>query len=97
MKEDMNMKKWFVGLLVLLALVLASSTAMALVYEIYCQVCQKSQDFEPTGRYIAAPNELAHLEIYRCPVCGDEQGTGYDLPHKKSKAATCISQAYCED
>ena len=90
------MKKWFVCLLVLLALVLASSTAMALVYEIYCQVCQKSQDFEPTGRYIAAPNELAHLEIYRCPVCGDEQGTGYDLPHEKSKAATCISQAYCD-
>ena len=91
------MKKWFAGLLVLLALVLASSTAMALVYEIWCENCQKRQDFEPTGRYICAPNEAYHLEIYRCPGCGDEQGTGYDLPHKVSKAATCISQAYCAD
>ena len=90
------MKKWFVCLLVLLALVLASSTAMALVYEIYCQVCQKSQDYEPTGRYIAAPNEAYHLQIYRCPECGTEQGTGYDLAHEESKAATCISQAYCD-
>ena len=91
------MKKRFVCLLVLLALVLASSTAMALVYEIWCEKCQKRQDFEPTGRYICAPNEAYHLEIYRCPGCGDEQGTGYDLPHKVSKAATCISQAYCAD
>ena len=91
------MKKWFVGLMVLLALVLASSTAMALVYEIWCENCQKRQDFEPTGRYIAAPNDAYHLEIYRCPGCGQEQGTGYDLPHKESKAATCISQAYCAD
>ena len=91
------MKKWFAGLLVLLTLVLASSTAMALVYEIWCENCQKRQDFEPTGRYIAAPNDAYHLEIYRCPGCGQEQGTGYDLPHKESKAATCISQAYCAD
>ena len=91
------MKKLFAGLMVLLTLVLASSPAMALVYEIYCQVCQKRQDYEPTGRYIAAPGDLTHLEIYRCPECGTEQGTGYNLPHKVSKAATCISQAYCED
>ena len=90
------MKKWFVGLLVLLALVLASSTAMAWVYEIFCKICKEDRDFEPTGRYVAAPNTVVHLEVYRCPVCGDEQGTGYALPHKKSKAATCISQAYCD-
>ena len=90
------MKKLFAGLLVLLALVLASSPAMALVYEIYCQVCQQSRDFEPTGRYIAAPGDLTHLQIYKCPVCGNEQGTGYILDHEESKAATCISQAYCD-
>ena len=90
------MKKRFVGLLVLLALVLASLTAMALVEEIYCNVCKQNRDFEPTGRYIALLNEDKHMQVYQCPVCGDEQGTGIALPHEVSKAATCISKAYCD-
>ena len=90
------MKKWFVCLLVLLALVLASSTAMALVVDGACGVCQAFREFEQTNEYVADPNGNGHIRIYRCTTCGRNEGMRGLLPHTTSKAATCISQAYCD-
>ena len=52
----MNMKKWFVGLMVLLTLVLASSTAMAVADYRVCSNCWEYRN--GTTEYITDPNEI---------------------------------------
>ena len=86
------MKKWFVGLMVLLALVLASSTAMA--GATFCDNCQAWKKMEHVGYQYR--DAMSHTAINQCPDC-ESQYTTYNYPHTETKAATCQSPAYCDE
>ena len=86
------MRKWFVGLMMLLALM--PPTAMALGGE-WCNVCQARQDFVETNEYLAVPTADEHIRNYECTVCGAINAMGKSYPHEKSKPATCVSGTYC--
>ena len=89
------MKKWFVGLMMLLALVLMQSTAMAFYKDAICPKCKVEREFVRTDDYCWIPKEDMHMRVYRCPVCDRRQGMGKMTPHVESEAATCVSAAYC--
>ena len=90
MKEDKNMKKWFVGLMMLLALVLMQSTAMAATK---CPTCNAYRTVKYTNDYEYLTEKM-HKQIGVCPTCNTNLG-GKFLNHTESLAATCTSPAYC--
>ena len=65
------MKKWFVGLLVLLTLVLASSTAMA--GRAFCNHCQDWKNMEFVRYQYKA--DTYHQRVIQCPDCKLEHFT----------------------
>ena len=97
MKEDMNMKKWFVGLMVLLTLVLASSTAMAVADYRVCSNCWEYRN--GTTEYITDPNEIEtswdmHTDrIFTCSVCSVK--TKLWSLHTGG-GATCTTEGECD-
>ena len=84
------MKKWFVGLMMLLALVLMQSTAMAATK---CPTCNAYRTVKYTNDYEYLTEKM-HKQIGVCPTCNTKLG-GKFLNHTESLAATCISPAYC--
>ena len=84
------MKKWFVGLLVLLTLVLASSTAMA--GRAFCNHCQDWKNMEFVRYQYKA--DTYHQRVIQCPDCKLEHFTSNEA-HTETIAATCQSKAYC--
>ena len=86
------MKKLFAGLLVLLALVLASPTAMA--GRVFCNNCQGWKNMEFVRYQYKA--DTYHQSVFQCPDCKLEYFTS-SVAHTETIAATCQSPAYCED
>ena len=93
----MNMKKWFVGLMVLLTLVLASSTAMAVADYRVCSNCWAYRN--GTTEYITDPNEIEtswdmHTDrIFTCSVCSVK--TKLWSLHTGG-GATCTTEGTCD-
>ena len=93
----MNMKKWFVGLMVLLTLVLASSTAMAVADYRVCSNCWAYRN--GTTEYITDPNEIEtswdmHTDrIFTCSVCSVK--TKLWSLHTGG-GATCTTEGECD-
>ena len=93
----MNMKKWFVGLMVLLTLVLASSTAMAVADYRVCSNCWEYRN--GTTEYITDPNEIEtswdmHTDrIFTCSVCSVK--TKLWSLHTGG-GATCTTEGTCD-
>ena len=93
----MNMKKWFVGLMVLLTLVLASSTAMAVADYRVCSNCWEYRN--GTTEYITDPNEIEtswdmHTDrIFTCSVCSVK--TKLWSLHTGG-GATCTTEGECD-
>ena len=93
----MNMKKWFVGLMVLLTLVLASSTAMAVADYRVCSNCWAYGN--GTTEYITDPNEIEtswdmHTDrIFTCSVCSVK--TKLWSLHTGG-GATCTTEGTCD-
>ena len=93
----MNMKKWFVGLMVLLTLMLASSTAMAVADYRVCSNCWAYRN--GTTEYITDPNEIEtswdmHTDrIFTCSVCSVK--TKLWSLHTGG-GATCTTEGTCD-
>ena len=91
------MKKWFVGLMVLLTLVLASSTAMAVADYRVCSNCWAYRN--GTTEYITDPNEIEtswdmHTDrIFTCSVCSVK--TKLWSLHTGG-GATCTTEGTCD-
>ena len=91
------MKKWFVGLMVLLTLVLASSTAMAVADYRVCSNCWAYRN--GTTEYITDPNEIEtswdmHTDrIFTCSVCSVK--TKLWSLHTGG-GATCTTEGECD-
>ena len=91
------MKKWFVGLMVLLTLVLASSTAMAVADYRVCSNCWEYRN--GTTEYITDPNEIEtswdmHTDrIFTCSVCSVK--TKLWSLHTGG-GATCTTEGECD-
>ena len=91
------MKKWFVGLMVLLTLVLASSTAMAVADYRVCSNCWEYRN--GTTEYITDPNEIEtswdmHTDrIFTCSVCSVK--TKLWSLHTGG-GATCTTEGTCD-
>ena len=91
------MKKWFVGLMVLLMLVLASSTAMAVADYRVCSNCWAYRN--GTTEYITDPNEIEtswdmHTDrIFTCSVCSVK--TKLWSLHTGG-GATCTTEGECD-
>ena len=86
------MKKLFAGLLVLLALVLASPTAMA--GRVFCNNCQGWKNMEFVRYQYKA--DTYHQSVFQCPDCKLEYCTS-SVAHTETIAATCQSPAYCDE
>ena len=86
------MKKLFAGLLVLLALVLASPTAMA--GRVFCNNCQGWKNMEFVRYQYKA--DTYHQSVFQCPDCKLEYCTS-SVAHTEAIAATCQSPAYCDE
>ena len=84
------MKKWFVGLMMLLALVLMQSTAMAATK---CPTCNAYRTVKYIDDYEYLTEKM-HKQIGVCSTCNTKLG-GKFLNHTESLAATCTSPAYC--
>ena len=97
MKEDMNMKKWFVGLLMMaMALVMIPSVVMAETeVSFYCPSCceQRTGIKSDTYEYF---DQNTHRQRITCKVC-NYKGMSVSSAHTETKAATCQSAAYCAD
>ena len=91
------MKKWFVGLMVLLTLVLASSTAMAVADYRVCSNCWAYRN--GTTEYITDPNEIEtswdmHTDrIFTCSVCSVKTKL-WSLHY--GGGATCTTEGECD-
>ena len=91
------MKKWFVGLMVLLTLVLASSTAMAVADYRVCSNCWEYRN--GTTEYITDPKEIEtswdmHTDrIFTCSVCSVK--TKLWSLHTGG-GATCTTEGECD-
>ena len=91
------MKKWFVGLMVLLTLVLASSTAMAVADYRVCSNCWEYRN--GTTEYITDPKEIEtswdmHTDrIFTCSVCSVK--TKLWSLHTGG-GATCTTEGTCD-
>ena len=84
------MKKWFVGMMMLLTLVLMQSTAMAATK---CPTCNAYRTVKYTNDYEYLTEKM-HKQIGVCSTCNTKLG-GKFLNHTESLAATCTSPAYC--
>ena len=97
MKEDMNMKKGFVGLLMMaMALVMIPSVVMAETeVSFYCPSCceQRTGIKSDTYEYF---DQNTHRQRITCKVC-NYKGMSVSSAHTETKAATCQSAAYCAD
>ena len=91
------MKKWFVGLMVLLGLVLASSASMAVADYRVCSNCWEYRN--GTTEYITDPNEIEtswdmHTDrIFTCSVCSVK--TKLWSLHTGG-GATCTTEGTCD-
>ena len=91
------MKKWFVGLMVLLGLVLASSASMAVADYRVCSNCWEYRN--GTTEYITDPNEIEtswdmHTDrIFTCSVCSVK--TKLWSLHTGG-GATCTTEGECD-
>ena len=91
------MKKWFVGLMVLLTLVLASSTAMAVADYRVCSNCWEYRN--GTTEYITDPKEMEtswdmHTDrIFTCSVCSVKTKL-WSLHY--GGGATCTTEGTCD-
>ena len=91
------MKKWFVGLLVLLTLVLASSASMAVADYRVCSNCWEYRN--GTTEYITDPNEIEtswdmHTDrIFTCSICSVK--TKLWSLHTGG-GATCTTEGECD-
>lgn len=79
------MKKWFVGLMMLLALVLITSVAMADADEPpFCSRCGECME-----KVSVTPYERYHVILWECKPCGNTQKT---YPDHTLGAATCVGR-----
>ena len=96
MKEDMNMKKWWIGLAAL-ALLLILGVAMAegaKEVTFFCFSCRENRTGTVSDTYEYSDQD-AHIQRIICKVC-NYKGMSFRSAHTETKAATCQSPAYCD-
>ena len=93
MKEEMNMKKWWITLAALVLLLIPSVAMAGNEIGFYCFNCRadrtgiKSDTYEYSDQY-------AHIQRIICKEC-NYKGMSIRSAHTETIAATCQSPAYC--